>query len=485
MITALLLGDTTVTWIRCTDAGDCEYVEHPIPVTKIEANEQLQSINWLNSKKKRVHLLLNTQNEQIENINLNLQGGWLHQRLEYYSIKKALVKKNPDAFIQSAVQIQQENSSEPGSNDGLFITRTPIHALASSWLDILQEEGVVFVSVRPLSQLMALACSINIVPADFPLLAVMHSSGCYRHVLVDQNKACFTRHVSAGENAQLIMPIQQSLTHVVAYGFVKAPCPICIIGKGTASAMEQSGVMQRLPPIEIEQLMRCLKKRAIAGQTHTFMHNQNSRNAIRRWVLAAVFMMLLGLVNGVFFYRSYAENAIKERQLRRTQTQLNEAITQLRADAAGLSENAISASKAFMAADKLKLVTAEKPSRMLRILADNLTKHQTIHLKTVDWWDASDANNTDDPGFGQLLPNETMQEHPRRLQVKLEGRVDSNRALRDQQSDLLAFRESLDQHPQIENSELVHSPLSNASSGVFGTEYTLSFQVIKSGFYER
>ncbi len=203
----LIVLGTRACWFREED-GQWSQPFEEAPGTP-DADGQSQSrCPYLPSSGAQVELVLDSGFQEVEMRTLVQGSSWLANRLDCRAVRHRICHENPDASAR-LVRL-------PSGRDAISITQILPQPELQAWLSGLR--GVMFTSIRSMSDLLARRSGAPFDRARGAYLYVLHDSRACRHLLFLSGQLCLARLVPTRDEAAVLPAVEDTVDHLLANG---------------------------------------------------------------------------------------------------------------------------------------------------------------------------------------------------------------------------------------------------------------------------
>jgi len=477
-----------------------------------------QPCAWLASKRELVHLVIDSEQTEIDAYPLLPSGSLVGQVSQRKALRNSLINRYPQAIITTPVK-----SSEL---DALLVQKLNLSEQSWHWLSYVELSAVTFCSVASSAETVA-NLSIDI-SADLlsdiyvnkaqSFLVVSNVLGYCKHTYCQSGDALFTRTLEHSQGVSIIDGLEETLSHLQTAEVIQTAVRVCLIGcadqelSRIAELEWVDGVVQWEDTTAFESLEKMVPddnpiqyRPVIDIARHALKQTANRQHMSKRYVsmkltkyiqfakhrrsllrLAAISFLAIGSIG--YSVSKHWHEQHRHSDYTKSKAVLASTIDQAKQALIDESSHGIALSNALFDTKALKSSAGPDAALLLTIIATVFTEHRLLELQELSWVviDQAAARAADLKAGAALRVAasrhvSTEQPSPSKLAVDVVGNIQSSASLRVQQRALDAVVAMLDSYQTISNLVVLEAPLTKVATddrvGADALDLTTSFRI--------
>jgi len=478
MKTVLYISGNTALWIcfKRRRVVDCRQ--------ELMTKEQLgayEACPWLNKKRALVHLLVDSEQAEIDaHPLLNVGSSWSY-RSNRKALQRRLVQRFPDAIVRTSV-----NKSKL---EAALVQQINLPEATRSWLSHVETGAVTFCSITTVSELLADQLS----DSSGGSVIVSVAPDFIRHTYCRSGFALFTRAIAKSSAEQHADQFKQTLDYLNASMLLDNAIPVFAVGLAVNDASILTGhtLVKDVINIDAQSLPFEIGNNMSEQYVHEFSMawqvlesvatrtNHSSRQvscAIQKYVTgnirqsnlqysAALAVVVFASIGHAF--SNELQRSGKTMQLLERKAELSLAIERYQGEAIDLSAKSGPLSSALLDRIALESVAGVSPVALIAMLTEAFTEHHELELQELKWVVvevADSLNNAEyhnESGMSvsarQSLPS--VGAPPSTTKVTLAGKIVQGDSLREQHNAFSALTTYLEQLNTLSRLTVIQAPL--------------------------
>ncbi len=466
---------------------------------------------WPIDKCHPIHLLIDTQAEEISLHPLKRSRSGLQQRINERALRQQLVEAHPNSIIYTPSV----------SFDGFIVNRLHMSPALQKFVSKVEAQQLY---VRSYTTVIECA-AVTAAKMNRPCIVIMQLFSSCKHIYCVGGHALFTRQLAHASLASLKSNLIETIDHLRAADVLQGDFAVLSIGvsedalsaladiasvHGTAryedddayQAITKSGlaITDEVIPIvamarqlsQTSQLTRNTSQRCVTIPLVQFIRLRTSR---KKRVLNTAMVSLLLLSCGVTVSIEL-DRRQRGKSINLQKGELLTDISDIKSHIEAISPAGEQVAQALLAKAALDLNRAESPAALLNLLAKLLSTHRELALSELQWAviDESASDTIDVQQQNLFSPRfrsstRSLMGDSSVLLVRLDGRLASSLSLRKQQAAVDAIAGELIKHPQITQLIFHNTPLSQAAQSsradlgpeIGAAKFSFHFQLNRAG----
>jgi len=491
MKTVLYINGRFAVWM-CFERGACVNLHVEALVIGEAA---YQPCKWLHSKRRLVHLVIDSEHTEIDAYPLQRIGSLMRQFSDAKALRKSLVERFPNAIIRSP--------AKRAGLEAVMVQKPGLTELHRKWIAYVETSVVTFCSVATSAEIEA-----NLFEnSNQPYLVISNVLGSCKYTLCRSGYALFTRTLEYTDKLSVVDGLKETLSHLSTTELINSAVRVYLVG----ISVQQSKNMGRLELVD--KIVRC--NLAVANG---FAKHIGSDDVIRQYAAVALIAKnslkpLLLKQHSARRYvtlplekwstlarriRSYARLAAvtalavcsvaysgskhwddhqREYENRQVKDALSQTVAQTREALLARSPIGFEISKALFDTSSLKTIAGPGPTVVLPIIANVFTEHREVTLQELSWITLDDVALAE-TNFAfdasqqvSFRKNITLQPAtPSKLLVNVVGMSNPQTDLRKQQNEIDSLVAMLEQHSLVNRLKVLEAPLKADYDDRIGTD---------------
>lgn len=479
----LYVSGNTALWVcfKRRVVVDCLYES-----VSLNSQSMHTSCDWLTAKHTDVHLLVDSEQTEIDAHPLQQVGsGW-----SYRSSKKALQQRLEERFPDAIVRTAKKTSKLGAA----LVQHINLPDATRRWLSGVEIGGITFCSITTVAELLADRLSAK----AYATVVVSVAPDFIRHTYCSSGYALFTRAVIKSNTTEHIDQFKQTLDYLSASSLIENPVPVHAVGLSVndASVITEHALVSELingdtqaTPIKPGDTLRqeYANELSIAGLlldsavTRINGPDRQVSCAIQKHIAYGVrqtkirvFAMLALMVAVSLGYTASTEwqRSGQTIQLLARKAELSVAIKQYQHQASKLSPNSALLSTALLDRVAIESGAGINPAILLTVLAEAFTQYRELELQELNWVvvDATDQAHEADyaANSGMAVSGRTalplVGALPSITRATLIGKIVVGESLREQHEAFIALTDYLEQQSMLSNLTVLQAPLMTIDS---------------------
>lgn len=477
MKTVLYVSGDTALWICFKRNVVVDCYQEPI---SINTQGTYTSCRWLDEKHATVHLLVDSEQAEIDAHPLLEVGSRWSYRSNKKALQQRLVERFPDAIVRTAASVSKIEAA--------LVQHINLPENTRNWLRHLEASGITFCSIATVAELLADRLSAKTQAA----VIVSVASDFIRHTYCRSGYALFTRAVAKANAQEHANQFTQTLEHLSVTSLIGKSVPVYVVGLSVsdvellsdhALVSELIHVNRTSFPVTVanEVDSRYATELSIAAlmldggligpknpdrhvsyaiEKHQ-AHGLRQKKIRQGAMLAAIAFLSLG-------YSAFNElqRSGQQAKLLVRKAELSAVIDQYKDEANELSPKSVPLSTALLNRLAIESATGVSPAILLTVLAEAFTEYQTIELQELKWV-VVDASDTAEDSEYQVMTHAVVTERdqlprvdatPSITRVTLAGKIVKGDSLREQHNAFDALTSFLEQQSTVSNFTVIQSP---------------------------
>ena len=481
MSAVLYLSQHHAVWVRLKGAKLLD-ITHS---SNIGAANEFPLCPWSIEKRQPVHLLIDTQAEEITLHPLKRSRSRLQQKINERALRRQLVETHPNSIIYTPT----------ASYDGVIVTRLHMSKMLQTVVSTVEDDQLYVRSYATVIECVAISAA----RLNRPCIVVVQLFDSCKHIYCVGGHALFTRSLSHSSLRSLKGNLTETIDHLRAEDLLESEIIVLSIGVSVEALSALTDVASVHSTIRYEdeeahreisatgfvdsdelisivtmamqlsqapQLTRNTSHRCVTVPLVQFIHLRARR---KRSVLNAAVISVLLLSCGVTVpieldRRQRAKNINLQRN------ELLAGINTIESKIKNISPAGEQIAQVLLAKVALDLSRAQTPAALLTLLAKLLSTHRELALSELQWavMDVTASESIDvqqqslfSPRFRSSLRSVTGDSSV--LFVRLDGRIAARLSLRKQQEAVDAIARELNGDSKITKLVFQTTPLTQAA----------------------